>query len=323
MQYIYLTYRFLVCLILSEKKLFSDRINYSIGFFLHVNTIKYIFYLFNKDINPIKSKEFRKFIILNKKKWKEIKKNIKFNDSKEEILIETFINHPEYSLRQALIAKHLQFYYGSQCIGLLRKGNIISRILFRSFGINKFYYYKPWNFFERCKYIYKSILTLKNIKSINSFCKIRIKKIDIGLLSYDGFMRYTRNPTAKEVNIKLILFFAEALFASDFFEKIFQNKNITKLVQCETMFVPLSILFQKSLLKKIKIYSKSAAHLNTVRLYSKFDRRYQARESFSKKLFNEIFKNYKTKSIKMINKYLENKISEKYNFFMAIEQIPV
>ena len=312
----YLTYRFLVCLILSEKKLFSDRINYSIGFFLHVNTIKYIFYLFNKDINPIKSKEFRKFIILNKKKWKEIKKNIKFNDSKEAILIESFISHCEYGLRNVLIAQYLQMFDGSRCIGLLRKGDIMSKILFRSFGIDEFYYQKPWSFFERCKYIYKSILILKNIKNINSFCKIRIKKIDIGLLSYDAFLRYTRNPTAKEVNIKLILFFAEALFASDFFEKIFQNKNITKLVQCEILFVPLSILFQKSLLKKNKIYSRSGSHLNTVRVYSKFDQRYQAAENFSKKLFNIVNKYYKTKSIELINKYHKKKLQEKNRFFL-------
>jgi hypothetical protein len=97
----------------------------------------------------------------------------------------------------------------------------MSKILFRSFGINEFYYQKPWSFFERCKYIYKSILILKNIKNINTFCKIRIKKIDIGLSSYDSFMRYTRNPTAKKVNFKLIIYFAEALFLSDFFEKIF------------------------------------------------------------------------------------------------------
>ena len=63
-------------------------------------------------------------------------------------------------------------------------------------------------------------------------------------------MRYTRNPTAKEINSKLILFFAEGLFASDSFEKIFYNKNITKLVQAEILFIPLNILFQKSLLKK-------------------------------------------------------------------------
>ena len=316
MQYIYLTYKFLICLILSEKKIFSDRINYFIGFFSSINIIKYIFYLFNKDINPIKSKEFRKFIILNKKKWKEIKKNIKFNDSKEAILIESFLSHCEYRLRNVLIAQYLQMFDGSRCIGLLRKGDIMSKILFRSFGIDEFYYQKPWSFFERCKYIYKSILILKNIKNINTFCKIRIKKIDIGLLSYDSFMRFTRNPTAKEVNFKLIVLFAEGLFANDFFEKILHNQNITKLVQAETQFLPLGILFQNALLKKKKIYARSATHLNTIRIHSKFDQRYISRKTFSKKLFNIVYKYYKAKSIELINKYHKKKLQEKNRFFL-------
>jgi len=313
MQYIYLAYKFLICLVISEKKLFSDRINYCIGFFSTINIIKYIFYLFEKDINPIKSKEFRKFVILNKKKWKEFKKKIIVSNNKEAILIENFIGHPAYGFRNALFAKYLQLFDGSQCIGLLRRGDIKGEVLWRSFGIDKFYYYKPWSFLKRCKYIYKSILILKNIKNINTFCKIRIKKIDVGLLSYDSFMRYTRNPTTKKVNFKLILFFAETLFASFFFEKIFHNQNITKLVQSEIQFVPLSTLFQNALLKKNKVYAGSPTQLATIRIYTKFDQRFKAQsENFSKKLFNEIFKNHKTKGIKLINKYYEKKIKDKF-----------
>ena len=310
-QYIYLTYRFLICLFLSEKKLFSDRINYYPLFFSNVNIIKYIFYLFDKDTNPLKLNEFDEFIKLNKKKWKKFKKKIVVSNSKGAILIENFVSHPEYAFSNALIAKYLQLFDGSQCIGLLKKGDIRGELLFRSFGINKFYYYKPWSFLKRCKYIYKSILILKDIRDIDSFCKIKIKKIDIGLLSYDSYMRFTRNPTAKKVNPKLILFFAEALFADDFFEKIFNNQNITKLVQGETQFVPLSVLFQKSLLKKSKIYSRSATNRNTVKAWTKFDQRYKSRDTFSKKLFNEIYKNYKTKSVKLINKYYKKKKNNK------------
>ena len=46
MQFIYLIYKFLVCLVLSEKKVFSDRINYYISFFQIINIVKFIFYLF-------------------------------------------------------------------------------------------------------------------------------------------------------------------------------------------------------------------------------------------------------------------------------------
>ena len=74
MKYIHLIYRFLICLVLSEKKIFSDRINYYIFFFQTINIIKYIFYLFEKDINPFMSNEFLEFIKLNKKKMEKIRK---------------------------------------------------------------------------------------------------------------------------------------------------------------------------------------------------------------------------------------------------------
>ena len=220
-----------------------------------------------------------------------------------------------------LIGKNLQLFNGSQCIGLLRKGDIKGAVLFRSFGIDKFYYYRTWCFFKRCKYIYKSISILGNIKDIKKFCKIKIKKIDIGLLSYDSFMRFTRNPTAKEVNLKLILFFAESLFASDFFEKIYNNKNITKLVQAEILFIPLSILFQKSLLKKNKVYSRCGLNLITIRKYTKFDQRYEERTTFSRKLFYEIYKNNKAKSIKLNDRYYKKLIKNKFYVLMYFRKV--
>jgi hypothetical protein len=313
MENIYATCRFFICLVLSEKKLLSDRINYFIFFFQTVNIIKYIFYLFNKDINPFKSKEFLECIKLNKKKWKEFNQKIKVNNNKETILIENFVDTPLYTFPNILIGKHLQSFYGSQCIGLLRKGDIKGEVLFRSFGIDKFYYYRTWSFFKRCKYLYKSISILRNIKDIKKFCKIKIKKIDIGLLSYDSFIRYTRNPTAKKVNFKLILFFAESLFASDFFEKIYNNKNITKLVQAENLFIPLNILFQKSLLKKKIIYTRIGSPTISVRIYTNFDQRYKFRGASSNKLFNEIFNNYKKKSIKLVNKIYLKRIKKNFH----------
>ena len=76
----------------------------------------------------------------------------KIDNTKEPILIENFISHPVYTLGNALIGKYLQLFKESQCIGLLRKGDIRGEVLFRSYGIEKFYYYKTWGFFKRCKY---------------------------------------------------------------------------------------------------------------------------------------------------------------------------
>ena len=55
---------------------------------LFIFIVKFIFYLFDKNINPFKSNEFIKFIKSNKKKWEELKKNITVTNGKEIILIE-------------------------------------------------------------------------------------------------------------------------------------------------------------------------------------------------------------------------------------------
>ena len=311
-KYMYLTYRFLICLLLKEFIIFRQRISYYNFFFSNINLLKYIFYLFDKDINPLKSNEFLKFIKLNKKKWTKVNKNKIIDTTKEVILIESFLNHPGYTLGNVIVGKYLQLFYRSQCIGLLRKGDIKAEVIFRSFGINKFYYYKIGSFYQRCKYIYKSIIILKDIKNVKKFCKIKLKKIDIGLTSYDTFMRYTRNPTSKKVNFKLILFFAEALYANDFFEKIFHNSNITKLVQSECQFIPLNILFQKALIKKKKIYAKFGKNKIFIRIFTNFNQRYKFRGTFSKDLFDEVFNRFKAKSIKIINRYYKKKIEKKF-----------
>ena len=162
-EYIYLPYRFLVCLLLSEIRIFRTMIGYCNYFLLNINLIKYINYLFNRDVNPFKSNEFLKFIKSNKKKWEGFKQNKTIDTTKETILIESFINTPIYPIENILIGKYLQFLNRSQCMGLLRKGDIKGEILFRSFGIDKFYYYKFGGLYQRCKYIYKSVLLLRNI----------------------------------------------------------------------------------------------------------------------------------------------------------------
>ena len=64
---------------------------------------------------------------------------------------------------------------------------------------------------------------------------------------------------------------------------------------------------------------RSATHLNTIRIHSKFDQRYISRETFSKKLFNIVYKYYKAKSIKLINKYHKKRLQVKRNFLLAID----
>ena len=160
-------------------------------------------------------------------------------------------------------------------------------------------------------YIYKALKILQNVRNVKTLYNLKINKIDIGLTSIDTYIRYTRNPTVNKINLKLISFFAEGLFASDFFEKIFSNLNIKKLIQSEILYIPSSILFQKALIKKNTIYSRCGREKATIRIYTSYNQRYKFRFTTSKRLFNEVYKNFKTQSINEIKKHYQKQIKTK------------
>ena len=298
-------YNFFACLIISEKRVLDARVRYLVDFFYKINLINFLFYIFNKNINPFKSEEFKKFIKFNTKKWESSKKNR--NDKEDTVLFENFISHVGYGSQNILITKYLQLFGNYKAQGLLRKGDIKGEIFFRSFGVEKFYYYSFGGTFQRCKYIIKSILLLKDIKNIKGLINLRINKIDIGFLTYDSFMRYTGFHTATKINSRIILTFAEALRAMDFYEKNLNNLKISHFVQAEKNFVPMGIFFQKFLLNKANVYSKYGPDDFTIRKYQNFNQRHLEKRTSSKKLLNEVLKNFKNQSIKMITKEMSSK----------------
>jgi len=302
--------KFFICVIACEINNLKKNISYVYYLFLNVNLIKYLFYIFNNNINPIKSKKFKKFLYLNKIKWKKLDNKSKNNKSK--ILVESLINQQSCAINNMLIGKHLEILTDSKCIGLLRAGDIKGQLLFKSFGIEKFYIYKFGGFFTRLKYIIKSLKILRNIKNVKDLYNFKINKIEIGLLTYDTWIRYTRIPSAKKINIKLILFFSQALHASDYFDQLVKDTKITKIVQAEKQFIPLNIFFQKSLLKKISIYARNGTDKITVRIYSHFNQRHEAKIKFSKKFLSILYKNKKNVAIKSINKWFKFQIKNKF-----------
>ncbi|MAP87207.1 hypothetical protein CMK16_07595, partial [Candidatus Poribacteria bacterium] len=72
-----------------------------------------------------------------------------------------------------------------------RFGDIKGEILFRSFGIKKFFFLKNPNIIKRLIYIYKSLKKIQNVNSIKNFCKLNYNNINIGLSTYDTYIRYT------------------------------------------------------------------------------------------------------------------------------------
>jgi hypothetical protein len=199
-------------------------------------------------------------------------------------------------------------------VGLIRNYDLKSEVIFRSFGVRNFIYFKNPNIFYRVKYILKSLKILSNQKDFKRVNKLKYKNIDVGLTAYDTYIRYLGIPTLEKINCEFIVFFAEALYSCDFFINEFnKNHEIKKSVQGETQFSPLNILFQVSLKNKIEVFSRSGLESFTLRKYTNWKQRYSYRGSISQKLFNEVFKKNKKKSINYIKKIYKNKI--KINMF--------
>jgi len=101
---------------------------------------------------------------------------------------------------------------------------------------------------------------------------------------------------------------SEALYSCDFFSNILtQNNKIKKSVQAETSFIPLSCLFQICLKNKIQVFSKVGKDRLALRKYTHWKQRFSLRGRISQNLFDEIYKNYKSKAIKEVEKLQKRK----------------
>ena len=283
-------------------------ISYLEFFIRNINIIKYLFFLYDrKKFNPFYSKNFKEFIINNKKKWGKL--NLNKSKIDEYILVESFINQPAYTLSNGIISVFLKKIFQGHLIGIIKKGDIKSEIIYRSYGVNNFIYYKNLNFFNKIIYNYKSLKLLKERKKIGDFINLKYLNIDVGLTAYDSYIRYVGNPTLKEVNCELIIFLAQALYACDFFSKIInKNNKIKKLVQSEASFIPLNLLFQVCLKNKLEVFSRVGKEDFALRKFTNFKQRYEKRHCISQNLFDEIYKNHKAKALNKIKKIQNKKL---------------
>ena len=216
--------KFVGCLIVKELSLLKRNFDYFVFFINEISLLKYIIYLTNKNKNPFKSLEFINFLKTNHKKWSAFSSLNINKKRKQKILIENFINHPFYSINNVLVGKYLEIIKNKECIGFLRKGDLRGEFLLKSFGIKNFYYYNYGGILIRIKYLIKALNKIKKISSIKDFNNLKIDKLDIGLLTYDTFLRYSRFATTDKFNFRLINYFAEALYANDYISKIVSNK---------------------------------------------------------------------------------------------------
>ena len=301
---------FFWCIFIFEKKELRKKLSYFLYILKEMSLFRYLLFLFGwKEINPFRCKEFKKFIKQNKIKWQ--KKNYINYDSSSSILVEAFINHPAYSLSNAVISIFLNKNFKHNSIALIRKPDIKNQILFESYGFKKFIYFKDLNLLQRIKYIFISIKILKKMKNIDQAYRFKYKNIDVGLTAYDSYLRYVGDSTINKITPDFIVIFAETLFGCDYFIDIFKKDKISKLVQSETQFSPLNTLFQVGLKNKAEIYSRYGGHELTVRRYTNWKQRYQYRGAISQRLFDEVYKKNRKKGVKQIKEFYSRKVKSK------------
>tara|TARA_B100000242_G_scaffold287289_1_gene253893 strand:+ start:219 stop:2021 length:1803 start_codon:yes stop_codon:yes gene_type:complete len=303
--------KLLICIIIQLRKEIKKRISYFEFFFKNINIFKFFIFKFNREINPFYSKKFQEYIELNRSKIKKISNNT--NENKNLILVESFINQPAYTLSNGIISFYLNKIFKGNIVSIIRQGDIKSELIFRSFGVKKFFYYKDMNFLQKIIYLNKALKFIGKKNNINSIVQLQYKKVNLGLTAYDSYIRYVGNPTLKKINFEFMIFISEALYACDFFENMVKKNNFCKLVQSETSFIPLSCLFQTALQNKIEVFSRFGKEKFTVRRYTNLKQSFSFRGTISQKLFDIIFYDKKNKKIalKVSKKIQSQKIKTK------------
>ena len=309
---------FFICISLHYKKKINVFIKYINYFFNEIIIINFfINYFFGTRKNIFRLPELNNFIAKNKEFW-EKKYSFKKNENKK-ILVENFINQPAYTMSNAIIAVYLRNIFKYKIVGLLRKGDYVGKAIFNSYGIKDINYYQNLNILQRLKSVYLSLKLIKNSKDIDSFCKIKYKNLNVGLSSYDSYVRYTGQPSLKFINSELVYFLSDSIGACIFFNKFLNKKKIKLSVQAETAFSPPNNLFQSCLKKKIKVFSRLGTNNFSIRIYKKWKERYTYRANFDQKLFEKIYSNHRIHCVKKYEYFFKKEIKDgKFGFDVSV-----
>ncbi len=295
--------------IFEEIKILRNRIIYIKVFCSEIKILKFLLKDITKKNDIFKIDNQNKYLKLIPKKLSS--KKIKYKIGKK-IFVESFINHPAYTIPNCFIAKIIQNQTKYELHGILRSGDIKAKKIMNSFGIKKIIYINEGNFFSRIYYFYLSILKFNKIKNVKDLLNFRINNIDYGQAVYEQFIRFKKNPDITKIDINFYYLMSKVLYLDANFNKIFKNFKNSYLVQSETQYLPFRISLQNALKFNIKVISKRGISKNGIRIYKKFRERNENRNKISRDLFNRYYFKYIAKNKNKVNKFY---IQQNRNFF--------
>ena len=143
---------------------------------------------------------------------------------------------------------------------------------------------------------YHSLKIFKKKMRIETFCKIKHRGIELGLSSYDSYLRYTSgNPSLDYVNDELIVIYANALFTCDYlYEEVLKKKKCYRKCTSRNSFSSSTYFFQICLKEKIRVYSRCGENEISLRQYNSWTQRHSYRYNISQKIFDRIYKSLKS-----------------------------
>ena len=112
-----------------------------------------------------------------------------------------------------------------------------------------------------------------------------VKETNIGKPVYDHILRNTGIGTSNKIGLKFYFYLAEALYAHNFFSKIFQNNDFEYLIMSENQFLPSSIVFQVALENNTKVVQRVLGPKKIgVRLYDSNYKKFEVHLKINNKL---------------------------------------
>ena len=287
--------------LIEEIKLLKTEIVNFFIFFKEYNVLNILFRIFfsKKKLNIFKINQINKFISLN---YKNINPIIGKNSKK--IFVESFINHPIYTIQNCIIAANTSKILNLKCCGILRKGDLKSKEILNSFGINEVVYIDKGNPFSRFVYLIKAFNLLYNLKNLESLIKLKIDDIEIGRSTYDQYLRFKKNPAVKSIVLDFYFMLSQALHYNYQFKNLFYKNKNTYLIQSETQYFPLSLCLMNAIKFGNRIISRRGEVAKIgLKIFSKNKNNYKEnRNRPSIEAFNLVERNLKKNKIQIKNK---------------------
>ena len=83
----------------------------------------------------------------------------------------------------------------------------------RAYGLENIIYFDGPNFILRIYYLIKATIINYKLADFKKSIKFKYNKVDVGLTSYDTYIRYLGKPTIDKIDANFIIFFSESLYA--------------------------------------------------------------------------------------------------------------